>query len=344
MNLIKYVIRRIIISIPVLFIALFLTFVLARLMPGNPYINPEPFMGAWNFDTMEEMIQKMGLDRPILEQFLLYLQRLFMGDWGNSLIYDEFSVWEIIAYYMPITIELAIISMILSSVIGIRAGVFTAKHNKTPKDVTVRIITLFGASVPVFLLGMILQYFLAYRLDFFPMIGFKDITLDDPTFITGLRLLDCLITGRFDLLLDTLWHLILPIFCLTFIQIASITRQTRANMLDVLGMDYILMARAKGLSEKQVVYKHALKNAILPSITIIGMNFATVLGGAILTETTFSLNGLGMLLVEVIVQKDYFVLQALVFLITLMFIIINLIVDVLYAVLDPRINYGGDKE
>jgi ABC-type dipeptide/oligopeptide/nickel transport system permease component len=340
MTLIKYILRRILITIPILFVVLFITFVFARLMPGNPFINPEEFVGIGGFETIDELIHEMGLDKPILEQFWLYLNRLFTGDWGGSLIYVGYSAWEIIASAMPITIELAIISTFLSTIIGIKAGVFTAKNRNNSKDATVRGIMLLGVSIPVFWLGMILQYLFAYVWDIFPMIGFKDITLDDPSFITGLRLLDSLLTGRFDLWIDTVWHLILPVFCLTFIQTASITRQSRANMLEVLELDYIRYARAKGCPEKTVINKHALRNAIIPTITIIGMNFGGILGGAVLTETTFSLNGLGMLLVETIIQKDYFVLQALVFLITLLFIVVNLAVDVVYALLDPRIRYG----
>ena len=198
---------------------------------------------------------------------------------------------------------------------------------------------LIGVSIPVFWLGLILQLTLSYRLDLFPAIGYKNYTYPEPPFLTGFREIDALVSGEWYMVTDYLYHLALPVLCLSFITLASITRQTRSSMLEVLQQDYVRTARAKGCREKDVINKHAKKNALIPTVTVIGLNIGALMGGAVLTETTFNLHGMGELMIRAIVDRDYWVINAIVFMITIVFIVVNLFTDILYARLDPRIKY-----
>ena len=339
MSLLKYTIRRLLMTIPIIFGVIFLTFILSRMMPGNPFLEPGIFVKG-NPQYIRNLLDEYGLNDPLLVQFLKYLGNMLKGDWGESLaIADGVPVWDLIMVKFPVTIEIGIYTTILSSIIGIRTGVFSAVHRNKPGDTIIRTVAIFGVAIPVFWLGILLQYMLAIRFNLFPTIGIKTPGYPDPIRITSFRLIDSLITGQFGLFIDTAWHLLLPVFCLTFIQIAGITRYSRSSMLEVLELDYIRSARAKGCKERDVINKHALKNALIPTVTIIGLRFGSVLSGAIMTETTFNLKGFGMLFVDAVFNKDYFIINALVFMITMVFIIAVVLVDVLYAVIDPRIRY-----
>jgi peptide/nickel transport system permease protein len=307
-------------------------------MPGDPAYAFLP----QNF-TMEQyhVIRRwLGLDDPMIVQYFRYIGDLFTGDWGVSLrVSNGQPVWELIWERFPRTMELSLFSMLIAAFVGVRSGVISARHKNKAKDTIIRGISLVGVSMPIFWMGTLLQFFLTYQIDLFPAVGFKTAWYPDPPQITGFRIIDSLISGKFYLTIDTLIHLILPVACLSFISLASITRQTRSSMLEVLELDYVRTARAKGAKEKDVIKKHALKNALIPTATVIGLNFGGLLSGAILTETTFSLHGMGELLINAIVRYDYFVLNASVFLIALTFVIINLFMDVIYGFLDPRIRY-----
>ncbi|TFF99016.1 MAG: ABC transporter permease [Promethearchaeota archaeon] len=338
MSMIKYIFRRILAALPVLFGVLTLTFILSRLMPGDPVLAtlPERF-------TTEQYLaarEALGLNEPLLNQYFDYLSRVFTGDWGQTYtIAKGRPVWDIIWLRFPRTFDIAIFSIIIASIIGLKTGVIAAKHRNKFRDTFFRGLALIGVSIPVFWLGLILQFLFGYYFDILPAVGYKTSGIGDPPVITYLRLIDCFISGQWYLALDYLEHLILPIFCLSFITIASITRQARSSMLEVLEQDYIRTARAKGAKEKDVINTHARKNALIPSVTIIGLNFGGLLAGAILTETTFNLHGLGDALLVAIRYTDYWLLNGIVFLITIIFILINLMLDVLYAFLDPRIRY-----
>jgi len=229
--------------------------------------------------------------------------------------------------------------MIIASYLGIKVGVTAATHRNKARDTIFRGISLIGVAIPVFFLGLLLQYIFAQNLHWLPAIGIKTGDFDYPPFVTGFYMIDSIIAGELYKVTDYLIHMILPVFCLSFITLASITRQTRSAMLEVLEQDYIRTARAKGVKEKDVIHKHALKNSLIPTVTVIGFNFAALLSGAVLTETTFNLDGVGTLYVNAIVQSDYWLLNAVVFIITLIFVFATLITDLLYAVLDPRIRY-----
>jgi len=338
MSFIKYIIKRALTMIPVLFGAITVVYILSRFMPGDPvyaYLGPHP-----SPEEVIDMRRLLGFDQPLIVQFFRYLGNLFTGDWGRSLtIRRGMDVWELIWQRFPRTMELTILSLIIASVIGIKSGVISARHRNKYKDTTIRGISLVGVSIPIFWMGMILQYLLTYQIDLLPAIGFKTAWYPDPEFITGFRLIDSLITGKIYLTIDYLMHLILPVVCLAFITVASITRQTRSSMLEVLQQDYIRTARAKGCAEKDVIGTHALKNALIPTATVIGLSFGYLLSGAVLTETTFNLSGMGQLMITAIRRYDFYVINAGVFLVALTFILINLAMDVVYGLLDPRIRY-----
>jgi len=329
--------------IPVLFGVLTLTFILSRLMPGDPIAARLAAAGVRNpsAELYHQMKCQLGLCDPILIQYFRYLGELFTGHWGVSVsIVRNQPVWDLVMERLPLTIDLTVYSMAISSYLGIKAGVLSATHRNDSPDTIVRGFALVGVALPVFFLGMLLQFTLGYQLKLFEPTGHLTAAYQDPPYVTGFILIDALLSGYWYLIGDYLWHLALPVFCLSFITLASITRQTRSSMLEVLEQDFVRTARAKGCKEKAVIHSHALRNALIPTVTIIGLNIAGLLGGAVLTETTFGLNGIGKLFIDAILLYDYWVLAALVFLITIIFIVANLMTDVLYAILDPRIRYS----
>ena len=339
MSMVKYIIRRLIAMIPVIFGVMALTFILSRMMPGDPVLAFLP-AGRPNPELYAFYYHYLWLDRPIILQFFKYIGDLFSGNWGYSAsINFGQDVWSLIMLKLPRTIDIAIFSIIIAAYFGTKTGVISASHRNKPTDTIIRGIALVGVSIPVFYLGLLLQYSLGYQLGWFPATGFKTAEYGDPEFVTGFRLIDGLISGEFYYVTDYLYHLILPVFCLSFITIAGITRQSRSSMLEVLEQDYIRTARAKGCREKDVIHVHAQRNSLIPTVTVIGLSFAGLLSGAVLTETTFNLKGIGKLLIDSIRESDYWVLNALVFIVTIIFVSINLIIDVIYAMLDPRIRY-----
>ncbi|HEC38132.1 MAG TPA: ABC transporter permease [bacterium] len=343
MSLLKYILRRIIIMIPVLFGVLTLTFILTRLMPGDPIAARLAAAGQHNPSEgiYQQLKCQLGLCDPIIVQYFRYIGELFTGQWGVSVsIVRNQPVWDLVMSRLPLTIDITVFSIIIASYFGIKAGVISATHrNKTP-DTVVRGFALVGVAIPVFFLGMILQYYLGYVVKIFEPTGFLSAKYENPPFVTGFILIDSLLSGQWYLIGDYLWHMFLPIFVLSFVMLASITRQTRSSMLEVLEQDFVRTARAKGCKEKTVIHAHALKNALIPTVTVIGMSIAGLLGGAVITEATFGLNGIGKLFIDAILLYDFWVLSALVFLITIIFILANLLTDVIYALLDPRIRYG----
>jgi peptide/nickel transport system permease protein len=329
--------------VPVLFGVLTLTFILSRLMPGDPVAARLAASGLHNPSEglYKRMRCQLGLCDPIIIQYFRYLAELFTGQWGVSVsIVRNQPVWDIVMERLPFTIDLTIFSMIIASYFGIRIGVVSATHRNRSLDTFVRSAALIGVAIPIFFLGMILQYSLGYLVKIFEPTGFLKAEYEYPPFVTGFMLIDSILSGRWYLVTDYLWHLCLPVFCLSFVSLASITRQTRSSMLEVLEQDFVRTARAKGCVEKSVIHSHALRNALIPTVTVIGLSIAGLLGGAVLTETTFGLNGIGKLFIDSILLYDYWVLSALVFLITIIFVVANLLTDVIYAILDPRIRYA----
>ena len=339
MNLLKYMIRRLIYTIPVILGVFSITFFLSRIMPGNPFLQQDIWIKG-DPEHVRRQLEYYGLDQPLFTQFLRYMERMFEGDWGESMVIAlGLPVWELIRIKFPVTLELCIYALLLSSFIGVRTGVYSATHKNRAGDSIVRTLSIFGAAIPVFALGIIMQYFFSVKISLFPTSGIKSPGIASPLTITSFRLIDCLITGEFRLFIDSAWHLLLPLFCLTFIQVAALTRMTRSSMLEVIESDYVRSARAKGCKEKDVTRKHALKNAIIPTITVIGTRFATIFTSTLFLEITFSIKGIGVLFVESIFLRDYFVINGIVFVITILFTITMILIDLIYAIIDPRIRY-----
>jgi len=342
MSLIKYIIRRIIVMIPVLFGVLTLTFILSRLMPGDPIAARLAASGQHNPSEglYQQMRCQLGLCDPLIIQYFRYMGELFTGHWGVSVsIVRNQPVWDLVMSRMPFTIDLTLFSVAIASFLGIKAGVISAVHRNKPADTLVRGLALVGVALPVFFMGMLLQYSLGYQLDWFEPTGYLSNEYEDPPYVTGFLIIDSIISGQWYLIGDYLWHMCLPVFCLSILMLATITRQTRSSMLEVMEQDYVRTARAKGCKEKDVIHSHTLRNALIPTVTVIGLSIAGLMGGAVLTETTFGLTGMGSLFVNSILLYDFWVLDALVFLITIIFIVANLLTDIIYAVLDPRIRY-----
>lgn len=341
-SLLKYTLRRLLAMIPILFGVLTISFILTRNMPGNPFIF---ILGehatTQRIEWYNAQIEHLGLNENIWVQFLIYLRNLFTGDWGESYVVQRGAeTWELIGRAFPKTVEITILAMFFATVTGIKAGITSAVNRNTKKDAAIRFMALVGVAIPVFWLGLLLQYAFAIKIQIFPATGYNDpAAIDTYIPITGLRLIDSILTFNGTLLIDTIMHLVLPIFCLSFISIAGITRYTRSSMLEVLELDYVRTARAKGCKEKTVINKHAFRNALIPTITVVGLNFAGLLGGAVLTETTFNLNAMGALTIDAIGGVDYNIINASVFLMTIIYVTANLVIDLLYGIVDPRIRY-----
>jgi peptide/nickel transport system permease protein len=312
------------------------------MMPGDPIYALLESVGI--SDPLPAVVRQYrrlyGLDLPIVLQYFKYMGDLFTGNWGSSIsVAPQIPVWDLIKDTLPITIDLTIFSMLIASYLGIKIGVISATHRNKARDTAFRGMALIGVAVPIFFLGMLLQYTLAHLWPIFPGTYYKDAVYQDPPFVSGFYMIDAIFAGQFYKIPDYLYHMILPVFCLSFVTLAGIVRQTRSSMLEVLQQDYVRTARAKGCKERAVVHKHALKNSLIPTVTVIGLNVAGLLAGAVLTETTFNLMGMGSLLVQAIGLRDYWLINAVVFIVTIIFVAATLITDLLYGILDPRIRF-----
>lgn len=321
--------------IPVLFGMSLIVFSIVRAIPGDP---ARTILGTKATpEAIESLHEKLGLDNPFFVQYGTYIKDLFKGDLGDSIrtnapINDE--IWTALGA----TAELTIVAMLFAIIIGLNAGVISAWFRNSILDYVITVLALIGISMPIFWLGLMLQYQFSVELGWLPTNGREDIR-NPIDAITHFLLLDTIIQGNFDQLWTVIKHLLLPAIALGTIPMAMIARMTRSSMLDVMGADYIRTARAKGQKMSWVVYKHALKNAFIPVMTIIGIESGLLLGGAILTETIFGWPGIGRYVYEAIQARDYPVVQSGILVLATIFVLINLIVDLLYAVFDPRIKY-----
>lgn len=356
----QYILRRVALAIPVLIGILFATFVLARVIPGDPC---RAVLGERATDEIcDAFMERNGLNEPIPVQFGVYLNQILIEhDLGESFRFGR-PVIDIIIERLPVTVELALSAMIFATIVGVILGIVSAYWHNSSIDVMTMIGANIGISVPVFVLGLLLQYVFALLLKdtflqlppsgrlsaglanppFFEVWGW---TLQEETgwsnfllFFSNLNIFNTLITGNWEAFGDALRHLILPAVAVGTIPLAIIARITRASLLDVLSLDYIRTARAKGLAEVIVVVRHGLTNALLPVVTIVGLQIGYLLAGAVLTETIFNLAGLGRTLFEAITSRDYIIVQGFTLIIAVSFVVINLIVDISYAFLDPRIR------
>jgi len=333
--MLSYIGKRLLQLIPVLLGMTFIVFMIIRAIPGNP---AQIILGQQaTKEAVEALTIKLGLDNPWYVQYFKYLGDLFKGDLGESMrtrapVSDE--IWP----YLAATFELALFAIVIAVIIGINAGIISAWFQNSWFDYTAMILALVGVSMPIFWLGLMGQWIFSVENPWLPTGGREEVR-DPINAITNLYVLDTIIQGRFDQLWQVFRHLILPGLALATIPMAIIARMTRSSMLEVMRSDYIRTARAKGQKMFWVVYKHALKNAIIPVLTIIGLQMGMLLGGAILTETIFSWPGVGRYIYDAIGYRDYPVIQSAILIVALFFVMINLLVDLLYSLIDPRIKY-----
>ncbi|TFE02474.1 MULTISPECIES: ABC transporter permease [Jeotgalibacillus] len=334
--MLQYIIRRLLQLIPVLLGMTFIVFLIIRAIPGDPAL---VILGQQaTEEAVAALRASLGLDEPWYVQYFQYLGNLFTGDLGES-IRTRTPVNEEIWPYLATTFELSFFAILIAVIIGVNAGIISAWFQNSWFDYTAMILALVGVSMPIFWLGLMMQYQFSLQWDWLPTSGREDVR-DPVTAITNLYLLDTLIQGRFDQFWTVLKHLIMPGIALATIPMAIIARMTRSSMLEVMKSDYIRTARAKGEKMFWVVYKHSLKNAVIPVLTVIGLQTGLLLGGAILTETIFSLPGIGRYIYEGISSRDYPVIQSGILVVAFIFVMINLIVDILYSIIDPRIRYN----
>ncbi|MDN4086601.1 ABC transporter permease [Paenibacillus polymyxa] len=331
----SYIVKRLAILIPVLLGMTLIVFSIIHAIPGDP---AETILGDKATEQSKQALrEQLGLNKPWLQQYGTYLSELARGDLGDSIRTRQPIAREMVPY-LAATLELTVASMLFAVVVGMNAGIVSAWKRNSWFDYVSMVIALVGVSMPIFWLGLMEQWIFANKLHWLPSIGRMN-SRDPVEAVTHLAVIDAVIGGRMDQVWTVIKHLILPSIALGTIPMAVIARITRSSMLEVMDADYIRTARAKGLASFQVVYKHALKNAAIPVLTVIGLQTGSLLGGAVLTETIFAWPGIGRYIFEAISSRDYPVIQSGILIIAFLFVIINLIVDLLYAVLDRRIRY-----
>lgn len=337
MRLANYIIKRLMLLIPVLIGVSIIVFTLTRISgdPAAGYINEK-----MTPSQIAQVYEKYHFNEPVYTQYIYWLEGIIELDWGWSKT-AALPVTDAIAYYFPATLELTLVSITMAIFIGIYLGIGSAVRRNRIFDHSTRVVSLIGVSLPVFWLALILQFVFYYYFGLFPSGGrasniyYLSQTIPN---ITGLLLVDSLLVGNFGLFKDALWHIILPAVTLSFGTIAIVTRIMRNSMLEVLSLDYVKTARAKGLNERSIIWKHARKNAMIPTTTVIGLSFGGLLGGAVLTESIFSWPGLGKWSANSIRLFDYNSVLGFCLLIAIIYVLVNLAVDVMYAYLDPRVR------
>lgn len=352
----RFVLRRVLTAIPVVIGILAVVFVVARLIPGDPCITAlgeratEQVCDAYN--------ERHGLNRSIPAQFGIYLRDIAQGDLGESFRFNK-PVTDLMIERLPTTIELSVAALTIAVLVGVPLGSISAYRHNSKVDVATMVGANVGVSMPVFWLGLMLQYLFAValagtflslppsgRLDagmipepFYEKWGLPDWGAFE--FIANMEIVNAILTFQWDVFWSAYTHLILPAVALATIPLAIVARMTRSSLLDVLGLDYVRTARAKGQREHIVVIRHGLRNAMLPVVTVIGLSLGALIGGAILTETIFNLSGVGKTLFDAIESRDYTVVQGFTLIIAIGFVIVNMFVDILYTYLDPRVRSSG---
>jgi len=336
-HLLRYVITRLLLTIPMVFIMLTVVFLVLRIMPGDPV---SAMLGAHAPErVIEQKKEELGLNRPVYIQYFDYLWQICRLDLGDSMIFSQ-PVTQPIKEKLPATLELTICGAIITLFFGVLLGAYAADKRRTARDYAIRLYGIVIYCIPVYWLGLMFQLIFGVWLDILPVAGRTGPRVFASTFEkTGFYVIDTLLIRDFTAFGDVLIHLILPSVTLGLVVSGIFVRLTRANMLDVLKSDYITAARARGLPNRKVVYKHGLKNAFVPILTMLGLQFALLMAGAILTETTFSWPGMGRLLLERIYARDYPVIQGVIIMFALLVAFTSLLVDIMYALIDPRVRY-----
>jgi peptide/nickel transport system permease protein len=333
----KFIIRRLLLLIPILLGLTLLLFLFIRALPGDP---AGAILGERATpESLARVRAALGLDRPLYEQYWDYLSGIMRLDFGSSFLSGR-DVTDDFLQRFPATIELTVAALIFAIGLGIPLGMITAKRRGSAIDSAGTVVSLIGISIPIFFLGLMLKFLFAIQWPILPDSGRIDLIEYSIPRVTNLMTVDTLLAGEWGGFLDALKHLILPGIALGTIPLAIIMRITRASVIDVLNEDYVRTANAKGLPPKVVDGRHVLRNALLPVVTVIGLQLGLLLGGAILTETIFGWGGVGKWIYDAVVNNDFQVIQSGVLLLALIFILVNLAVDVSYAFLNPRIRYS----
>ena len=319
--MLKTILKRILQCIPTMFIVVTFTFILTRMIPGSPaatILGPQASAA-----DIAEMEIKLGLDQPYWKQFVDYILDVLRGDFGDSYMYNR-PVLDLIAERIPNTLQITVTALIIALILGVGIGMFSALHQYSVLDYVFMVLALVGVSMPIFWLGLMLVNLFSVQLGWLPTQGRGDLAIG---------------------LWDFVSHMILPCACLSTIPMATFARITRSSMLEVIHNDSIKALRARGISERSVIWKHALKNALPPIVTVLGLQIASCFTGAILTESIFTWPGMGTMIVNAITNRDYMLIQGVVLFFALVFVIVNLVVDVVYMLINPRVSYegGGSK-
>ncbi len=336
MGILQYALNRLALTIPMVLILLTLIFLILRVMPGDTCL---AMLGGRNISQgrLEECREKLGLKDPLPLQYVKYLSQVFRGDFGESVRTGRPVLQEIFEKF-PATLELAFFGMMIATFLGLLSGILGATHSDRPLDHAMRVFNIGAFSMPIFWIGLMLLILFAVKWKIFPVSGRLDPGMEfEP--ITGLYVLDGILRRDGAVLWSALKHLALPALTLGLVLSGFIGRMTRANMLEVLDKEYVQAARAKGLPERQVIYQHALRNAFIPVVTVIGLEFALLMAGAILTETVYSWPGMARYLLVSIEARDFLAIQGTVVFIALFISTVNLLVDITYSLLDPRVRY-----
>nr|WP_274596104.1 ABC transporter permease [Rubrobacter xylanophilus] len=327
--------RRLLQIIPVLFGVSVIVFFMVRAIPGDP---AQILLGQQATpEQVERLREQLGLNEDPLTQYVIFLRDALTGDLGESIVTGRPVTVELLDRF-PATLELTLAALLFAVAVGIPVGVLAAVRQYSWIDRLTSVVALTGVSMPIFWLALVLVVIFTVRLDLLPFPGRLSSGVEIVR-ITGMVVPDAILTGNFAGLWDGIKHLVLPAVALGTIPMAVVTRMTRSAMLEVMGEDYIRTAHAKGVTPWRVVFKHALRNAMLPVVTVIGLQFGLLMGGAVLTETIFSWDGIGQIALESIYRRDYPMIQGVVLYGASFFVMVNLVVDILYAVLDPRVRY-----
>mgnify|MGYP005836029791 FL=1 len=334
----NFLITRLLLTIPMVLILITMVFLVMRILPGDPIrsqLGPRV-----SEEQANDLRERLGLNRPWHVQYFDFLWKMITLDFGNALTQGERPIRDELSEKLPATVELTVPAMTFTAIFGIFSGAYAAKNRKKPIDFAIRLFSIAIYSIPIFFMGLMFQIIFSVRLPLLPLAGRMDpLLLSNFQSITNFYVLDAILTRNWPALRSTLAHLVLPSLTLGLALTGVFVRLTRVNMIEMLQADFITAGRARGLPERRLVYKHALRNTFIPILTLIGLQFAILLAGAVLTETTFSWPGMGRYLVTRIELRDYTAVQATIGVFAIFVAIISLAMDILYAFIDPRIRY-----
>lgn len=338
-SLLTYIIKRIIMTIPTLLAMVVITFFIGRLLPGNPFIYQVRRYSAAQLEIYLNDLERYGLNESLWTQFTLYLSNFITGEWGNSWILARgFPAMMLVRYTLPYTLELLFLSSIISIVMGRKIGTMSVRSHVKKKNQFIRIFSIFISAIPIIVLGQVLIS-LSVKLGLYKYVrGNKTFLFPDPAYVTGSRLIDCLIAGEFGLFWDSMAHYVLPVFLMSLPMIVLISRQTRSSVKEIVELDYIRTAHAKGAPEDYIIKNHILPNSRIVTVTTIGMAFPLFISNAVLVESIFRLNGFATLLLNALTFRDYNVIVASFVVLGFIVVLGNLIADVVFAFVDPRIR------